>query len=84
MAKSKAENNNIPLVYLMMITVFYHFFLIFVYSILLVGFELEDDILDVLVVCDENSGFRSDGDLILDRSHEFLEKVVRINVELIR
>ena len=55
----------------MLIDVFYQLFLFLGYSIFLVVFKLEDEVLDIKIADAKFSGFRSDGDFILDMGNKF-------------
>ena len=54
-----------------MVSVFYKIILFLVDYILLGGFKLGYEVLDLSEVDAKLSGYRSDGDFILDDGHEF-------------
>ena len=60
----------IPPVNIIRIYVFYHTIMLLGYSILLGGFKLGDEVLDMLVLNAKFSRFVYDGDFILDGGHE--------------
>ena len=59
-----------PLQNLMLIAVFYQILLFILYPILLVGFKLGDEVLDLLELGDIFIGQRADGYFVLDDNHE--------------
>ena len=66
----KSQNTTTPTVNIMLIYFFYQILLILGDSILLGGFELGDDLLDVSSAYTKNQGYISDGNLFLDHRHE--------------
>ena len=67
----------------MLVAVFYWLLMFLVYYILLERFKLGDEVLYMLRVDKKNSGFRSDGDLILDNFHKFSVGILRRHAELL-
>ena len=64
MSKNKADNSTIPIVNLMLIAIFHNIILVIGDSVLLGGFKLGDEVLDVYGVDAKFSECRSDGDFI--------------------
>ena len=64
----------------MLIYILYHIIMILVESVLLGGFKLGDEVLDVYGVDAKYLEYRSDKDLILYDRHEFLIEIVMVHV----
>ena len=69
-SKFEAEQSTITPLHMMMIAVFNKIHIFLGYSILLGGFKLGDEVLDISVVGAQYYGYRADGDFILGDSHE--------------
>ena len=83
MVKFKADQIKISTVNIILISIFYQLILLLGYSILLDGFKIRDEVLDLSRVDAKISGCRLDGDFILYGDHELLVYVTRRHVNFL-